>query len=289
MNSKFILSKFANLFFLCLISVDLSAKSRVLVISDIDDTIKISHIHSKTDSAANAFFNYKSFLGMPELYDLILQNSDANIYYVSNAPTFLMHSNHAKFLKKFNYPQSNNLITRDNSNDNQFKVKTILNLVQAEGPETLILIGDNGEADPQTINKVMESLKNSSTKVISFIHFLYSKTIEGGKLPPLPEGIHPYITPIEIALYLTLENLFTQQVFTNFSQDLTPKILASEKAKGASTLTFPKWMACSGFSWNHPSFQNEPESIKDLKIYVTQKCSSNKGTPSFLAAASAIN
>lgn len=276
MNSKIILSKFANLFFLCLICVDLSAKSKILVVSDIDDTIKISHIHSKADSAANAFFNYKSFLGMPELYDLILQNSDTNIYYVSNAPSFLMHSNHAKFLKMFSYPQSINLITRGNSNDNQFKVKTILNLVQSEEPETLILIGDNGEADPQTINKVTESLKNSPTKVISFIHFLYSKTIDGGKLPPLPEGIHPYITPIEIALYLTLENLFTQQVFTDFSQALVPKILASEKVKGASSLAFPNWMDCSGFSWNHPSLENEPESVKNLKVYVTQKCSSNK-------------
>ena len=84
-------------------SLTVQAKSKILFISDVDDTIKISHVRSKADSASNAFFNYKSFLGMSKLYQLVSKAPDVNIFYVSNAPSFLMNSNHKKFLNQFNF------------------------------------------------------------------------------------------------------------------------------------------------------------------------------------------
>lgn len=254
-------------------SLNTEAKSKVLLISDVDDTIKIAHVRSKSDSASNAFFNFKSFLGMSELYHLVLKTPDTNIFYVSNAPSFLMNSSHKKFLTQFKFPQVQNLKTRDNPSDDQFKTKTILGLVKKETPEFLILIGDNGEHDTSIFQGIRDLLSDTPIQVITFIHSAYADGDGDDKEkvePLLPEDIS-FVTPIEIVLHLELMNIITFKDFSDYSNALIPKILNSNKG-AQSSLSFPAWKNCSQYTWNHPTIEDQPESINTLKDYVASQC-----------------
>lgn len=250
-------------------SLNAEAKSKVLLISDVDDTIKIAHVRSKSDSASNAFFNFKSFLGMSELYHLVLKTPDTNIFYVSNAPSFLMNSSHKKFLTQFNFPNVQNLKTRDNPSDNQFKTKTILSLVKNETPEVLILIGDNGEHDTSFFQGIRKSLSDKPIQVFTFIHSAYSDGDEGSKVEPLlPEDVS-FVTPVEIAIHLQFANIITFNDFSDYANSLIPKIL---ETKEGTSLSFPAWKNCVDYNWNHPDVEGQPENMIALKDYIATRC-----------------
>lgn len=254
-------------------SLTVQAKSKILFISDVDDTIKISHVRSKADSASNAFFNYKSFLGMSKLYQLVSKAPDVNIFYVSNAPSFLMNSNHKKFLNQFNFPSVKNLRTRANPSDKQFKNNFILSLVNSESPEILVLIGDNGEHDTSIFQGIRKSLLDTPIQVFTFIHSAYSDGDGDDRSnvePLLPEDVS-FVTPIEIAIHLQLANIITFSDFSDYSNALIPAILENNKS-GQSSLSFPAWKNCSNYSWNHPDIEGQPESIDTLKDYVAHQC-----------------
>jgi hypothetical protein len=254
-------------------TLNLQAKSRILLVSDVDDTIKVAHVRSKSDSASNAFFNYKAFLGMSELYQRVVKKPETKIYYVSNAPSFLMHSKHTKFLTQFNFPNFQNLITRDNTNDDLFKTKTILNLVKTESPELLILIGDNGEHDPGTFLNVRKSLLNSATKVLTFVHWTYSDGDgdDRRKVERLSPDDVAFVTPIEMAIHLQLNGILTLNSFFDFSNAFIPKILAGDQSN-QTRVTFPTWKTCIDYRWNHPDVAGKPENIENLKTYIENKC-----------------
>lgn len=277
----FLKFKFRSLLmFLSLVFVSfiLQAKSKVLLVSDVDDTIKLSHVRDKIDNVSNAFINYKSFTGMSDLYHAIASHSGTNIFYVSNAPSFVMKSKHSRFLRQFNFPHYQNLKTRDNIKDPQFKTKTILDLVAQESPDVLILIGDNGEQDPWTFNNVRMALKDSTIQVLTFVHWVYSNGGEGGAVEPLsPEDV-AFVTPVEIALHLQQERILSQEAFYEFSRFLIPQIL-SEQNKRSKKQMFPVWKNCSEYQWNSPSVEDPLGDIEALKIFISERCRKNALIP----------
>ena len=90
-----------------LLSTQLVAKT--LVISDVDDTIKMTAVLSgKTMMTFNGLVRKKAFAGMSELYQE-LNNQDSTIFYVSGSPK-IIKSRVNEFLDENNFPQKNNLI-----------------------------------------------------------------------------------------------------------------------------------------------------------------------------------
>ena len=105
--------KFIVYIFLGLLGISANAQkmsgTETLLISDIDDTIKISHILSSA-KIIRAVDVSTPFLGMSQLYQLFLndQKGEGRIVYLSNAPTEivgvpLMPFSHMTFLRKNNF------------------------------------------------------------------------------------------------------------------------------------------------------------------------------------------
>src|SRR5687767_9314818 len=123
------------------LSFQVSAK--VLVISDIDDTLKIAHVldlYSKVDNSI-AYDNH--FLGMDHVFRAMHATGKVDFAFVSNAPSWVMGVPHGLFLSYNQYPEGPAYLRPYSASAATHKVNTISKILEREKPEMVILIGDN--------------------------------------------------------------------------------------------------------------------------------------------------
>jgi phosphatidate phosphatase APP1 len=117
------------------------------VVSDIDDTIKISHVNTVFTAIFNAPFDH-AFTGMSETYQAISASGAVNnFYYISGSPILLTH-HLTGFLAENRFPQGK-LVLREQSDPKDMglykekQIRALLNEIQ----DSVILIGDDTQED----------------------------------------------------------------------------------------------------------------------------------------------
>jgi len=152
--------------------VQLVAERGLSVISDIDDTIKISRVTNKRELVNGLFFNsYEPAPGMPEFYRQ-LQVEGASFHYVSASP-WQLYPSLAPFLDKY-FPfgclSQRHFYIGDRSFVNffrssmEYKAQAVSKIIERYPNRQFILIGDSGEKDPevylQIANKYPQQVSN---------------------------------------------------------------------------------------------------------------------------------
>ena len=133
------------------------------VISDIDDTIKISEVRNKKALLANTFLkDYQPVPGMPELYQKWAK-AGAAFHYVSASP-WQLYLPLAEFVDKSRLPAGSFHLKSFRLKDSTFfnifaspekyKNQTIEPLLQAFPKRKFILVGDSGEKDPESYGEL---------------------------------------------------------------------------------------------------------------------------------------
>ncbi|MEE9326796.1 MAG: App1 family protein [Cocleimonas sp.] len=154
--------------------VQLIPEIGLTVISDIDDTIKISNVLDKKELIKNTFLKpYKTTEGMPEYYKK-LESKGAFFHYVSASPWQLYPS-----LKPFmdeSYPQGTislrNFRLKDSSiikflqSSEKYKIKQIEDIIQRYPKHDFILIGDSGEHDPEVYAKIYKKFSDTKIRIM---------------------------------------------------------------------------------------------------------------------------
>ena len=134
------------------------------VISDIDDTIKISEVLDKKALVKNIFTRpYLATPGFPAYYRQ-LQQQGAYFHYVSASPWQLYPS--LKPFMQANYPKGTfslrNFRLKDSSllsffgSSHDYKVKAISEIIKRYPKHQFILIGDSGEHDPEVYTDIYQ-------------------------------------------------------------------------------------------------------------------------------------
>lgn len=134
----------------------------VSVISDIDDTVKISNVLDKKELIKNTFVNpYQVTKGFPNYYRYLKQEG-AYFHYVSASP-WQLYPSLKPFMEK-NYPQGSyslrNFRLKDSSlfkflkPSSDYKIKAISKIIQRYPKHSYILIGDSGEHDPEVYAEI---------------------------------------------------------------------------------------------------------------------------------------
>lgn len=165
---------------------------RTLIVSDIDDTIKMSGIlNSKVEITYHGLFTKKAFAGMSELYQE-LSNEETSINYVSGSPQ-LIRSRVESFLDHNDFPQAHNLILRRSLFDDTVVYKTIKirELIKKHNPDKIIMIGDDTEHDPEIFQTIYEE---NADKVES----IYIRAIQNRQMPNVPV-IRNFFSAVELA------------------------------------------------------------------------------------------
>lgn len=202
--------KFNYLVFIFLFLNSILGLAATRVISDFDDTIKRSHISSDHQSAydiidggartiGRSVLYKKIFTAIPELYNAFSENFQkqtgsnfAGVYVLSASPHFLIKSLIEESLEfaKIEYDQ---LFTRNfdellPGKKIDYKISKIKSVIEGN-LDSLILIGDDVEADPQ----VYKAVESQYSKRIASIYIRRIKNQE------LAQGITGFYSAFEVA------------------------------------------------------------------------------------------
>lgn len=140
-------------------SIDLIPATGISVISDIDDTIKISEIGNRKELLRNTFC--RSFVPVPEMAGLYRSwetNAGARFHYVSASP-WQLYVPLSQFVQSNNFPAGTFHLKQFRWKDQSFydlfkspekyKRATIEPLLKQFPERKFVLVGDSGEKDPE--------------------------------------------------------------------------------------------------------------------------------------------
>lgn len=235
--------------------------SKTLIVSDIDDTIKASHVRDTTDTVSNAFVTTIAFKGMKEVYEEVLREPEAEIAYVTNAPESVMKSSHTKFIKK-NFPYGKIYFRVGNSKTHKYD--TIKKLIEGTGASRLILVGDNGEQDIEFYHRIYQEFR-SHLPIITYVRMLYA---EPHKVLPLAEEQLGFVSPLEILADLTINGFVSFKRYIEVAEKLAHEIHLSRREASKDPHYFPKWLNCKGYEPVVPDNLRTPIIVSGLQKIV---------------------
>ena len=253
------------------------AGTKILLVSDIDDTIKVSNILSLTSKYIRAFNITTPFTGMSQLYQLIANQHEGNIKiaYLSNAPQEIqgvevMRISHENFLSLNEFPKGD-LLLRADIKDQNHKINSIRDLVKNLKPELVIMVGDNGERDVEVYAQATKEIKAMGLQSVTYIHQVYSSKnwfFEVGKKLALDQI--GFVTPFEIALDLNKKELLGQESIDWMTTEVMPSILQEEfyDLDTLGSVAFPSFMNCSDFKWT----TKVPTALLPLASKINKRC-----------------
>jgi hypothetical protein len=166
------------------------SSAEIRVVSDIDDTTKISNVGAPVRLAWNSIFSNRSFTGMKELYSSFSVERNYAFHYLTAAPT-VYRRKIGKFLTTNGFPRGE-VHTRPpfrSESTQQYKVRVLRELFAKFPSDQFILIGDDTQKDAAAYDEVYRSAPNQV--LIIYIHKVTNR--------PLPPSAYPFLSAYDIA------------------------------------------------------------------------------------------
>lgn len=250
--------------------LSISSFAQIMVISDIDDTLKVSNVLDWQDTAQNAALIHNHYTGMSELFNYLQQTapSPVQFFYLSNAPRKVMGVLHDSFLNFNLFPQGPTYL-RASIFDSNHKIRTINALIEQHRPALLILVGDNGEKDAHIYAAVKTA--HPQLPMHTYIHLVYSaksSTQKGSSVYPFQVG---YATSVELAGDFRSKGLISEDAYIRFQQAIIPKILNERSDLMSGEVAFPAWMDCRDV--NFPVVDSRNELLVQYDAKARKRCS----------------
>lgn len=237
-----------------------------LIISDIDDTLKISHNLETANSVGRSQSSTSVFLGMAEALKLIQNQTQANVYYVSNAAALFMKASHSNFLKENSFPQGT--LSLNSVSFGNTKVERIQKIIQNEKPRQIIFVGDNGERDIETYNVITQ--KYPQIKTYQYIRTLYSK-LNYSVLPLAPQQIS-FVSSAEILLHLIDQKVLSASATEGLIVRTMNSFVETPEVSGLGPGFLSDWYDCRDHKKTQVLFVMRPE-YQDYFNAVNARCS----------------
>ena len=167
----------------------LSSYAGVSIVSDLDDTIKITNSGQEIDGAISAFFKNDVFTGMPDFF------SAARLYtnelHILSASPKLLRTRISSTLKAKKI-QFESLILKNAAGGEsklEYKVAALKKILDASADD-FILIGDDVGQDPEAYKAIADLYPNRILAI--YIHVINGRDI--------PDGIVKYWTTFDLFL-----------------------------------------------------------------------------------------
>jgi len=238
--------KFAALILIAVMSFSL-AQAKTLLISDIDDTIKNSHVLDVSDAIFTVDKVQNAVLGISELYNAAKQTDpDLQLYYVTNAPLALMEGTHRAFLLYNDFPQGNVRLRR-NVFQSDFKLKEIRNILKTEKPESVILIGDNGEKDVEVYAQIVREFPG--IQFTTYIRQLYWSLSGEDTGAMLKFGQTGFATALDLTLQFRAKGLVAPAIASNVIREFISAYSKEYEMNDDGPQAIPSWLDCRDFVW----------------------------------------
>ena len=218
---------------ICALSLLFSISANaVTIISDLDDTIKITHVKA-VQAIKRTLLSTDVFLGMPELMRAFKSSPKNKLFIVSGSYVFV-RGPVAKLLSQNGIEADHIYLANGGS-----KKPAILDQLVNAAKDDVILLGDDQENDP-IYYKAIQKKYPSKIKAV-YIHQLNDVV--------LPENQIGYLSAYEVAAYettagrLTLQNL--DAVKENIEGNLDFKKNDPFYSRKVSRKLIPHWQECN--------------------------------------------
>lgn len=157
------------------------------VVSDIDDTVKVTNVRYPVDAVLNGLFSKRAFVGMNTLYEELRGTrkdrfgSDSENFFVSGSPTFLRETVEEFLTENRFAPYSLTLRQWGKESTLALKVRTIQAIIDEKVNETPILVGDDGEKDPEVFEIVSRQRPGKPAAI--YVHRVRGRSIPADQVP----------------------------------------------------------------------------------------------------------
>jgi phosphatidate phosphatase APP1 len=184
-----------------------NAAAPFVLVSDVDDTVKITSVLNRSRAVRNAISSELVFAGMAELYRQLLgpDSPHERLRFISGSPRVVRDEIH-EMLDESDFPRYDLTVRRNRDVRGsvlRFKTDSLKQLYgTARGP--FILIGDDTESDPDVYEKFAASKPGQ-------VLAIYIRQIRG---VPLPAGQTPFVTAYDIAVQERLAGRLTDEQVT---------------------------------------------------------------------------
>jgi hypothetical protein len=146
----------------------------VSVVSDVDDTIKITNVGNRRELFANTFIlPFRPVEGMPAIYERWARKG-AHFHYVSASP-WQLYPPLAEFIATEKFPAGDIQLKRFRMKDSgfrelftdqfEYKISKIEPLLQSFPERRFILVGDSGEKDPEAYAELARRFPNQIARI----------------------------------------------------------------------------------------------------------------------------
>jgi phosphatidate phosphatase APP1 len=150
----------------------------VIVVTDIDDTIKETNVRNPADARANTLLRpFRAVTGMPEVYRKWKESAGRNVHFhVVSAGPWQLHEPLRRFTEEAGFPSFTwdmrsvdttdpatliaETVHADPARLYEFKVQAIRALLQRLPTSHVVLVGDSGERDPETYATILSEFPN---------------------------------------------------------------------------------------------------------------------------------
>jgi hypothetical protein len=243
--------------------LSLHSYAGITVISDLDDTIKITNAGSKANATFNGLFTKRVFTGMTEFFEETKSYANA-LHVVTASPSIIRPR--VKATLAANGIEADGVYLKPlfrGEDKISFKVRVIKSIMD-ETSDDVILMGDDVDKDPEVYTEIQKSFPE---RVLgTYIHVVRNR--------PVPETMTRYWTTFDLALREFLSGRMA---------------LASVKKVGESLLQasklsriFPKFANCP---WEASVFEWQLQTVfiqeaQELTEKLNQYCLSRAGKDS---------
>lgn len=151
-------------FMLVLVHVQMASAKELIIISDLDETIREANIEKKVKAGMKLISGVKAYEGLKIIFNEIkLRNPETKFYYLSNSYPFLYNGD--KWTTKNGFPEGEVLQRCLKDKSDEFKPRKLKEIALAHPDAQLILFGDNIEHDPGFYKNFLEESQIKDARV----------------------------------------------------------------------------------------------------------------------------
>ncbi|MBY0515728.1 MAG: DUF2183 domain-containing protein [Bacteriovoracaceae bacterium] len=233
-----------------------------IVISDVDDTLKITNSGSSVQAGWNGLFKKDVFAAMPELFKA-WSDDGAKIYLVTASPKLVKHK--MLELLRYHHIQYESLTLKSNLFESKlkYKVRELSRILDLNPQEDAVLIGDDVGQDPEIFEAIEQ--KYGKRILVKYVRPVKNRSLFAGDIP--------YITAFDIASEESMSGRLLADGDSNSTPDTLEKIAAVISQANASKV-IPVFAWCpSDLSTTGLPTESSPYSIaQDVEDKVESLC-----------------
>lgn len=246
--------------FFCLLILSSSGHAKVCLISDVDDTLRVSHVKGKPLERFLNAFDFTAFPAIAEVFRQMAKGADAEVHYVSFAPHFYMKESHQYFLYRNGLPKGTMHLRRGQNSDH--KLQTIRRILETSNCTSVIFFGDNADKDPMVYAQITHEFPN--VEFATFIHQIYEQEVERSRLRPGQQG---YLTALDLSQVLLDRGLVTEEGLRLIFREWTSADILPTDLLNSWNRRLPEWF--EGTKWQPPT--ETPVRYAEFRNFLIQK------------------